>query len=152
MNAYLIVKHFILALFLTLAAYTDVKERRISNKMLLVMLLIGMIFTVATLDISEFITAGLGLLLAAVLFLPSYFFSKGGLGAGDVKLALCMGLFAGLLDFINIMIYTLLYTVIVGIGLMVIKRKNIKTRLPFAPYTLAGCLTNIIFYVVTNLS
>lgn len=149
MDTFILIKHCVLAVFLAAATYTDIKERKVYNKLIIAMLIVGVGFTLFSKSISALILALIGAAIGAVVFIAIYFGSKGGIGEGDVKLAICLALFAGLYDFINIMIYALIYTVVVGIGIMLVKRKGFKTRVPFAPYLLAGCITNIAFYIVT---
>lgn len=151
MNWYEVIKYLLFTVFLTIASYTDIRFRRISNMLMLAMFLSGIIVMLLSRDIYIYILGFVGAALAAVLFGIMYFTSKGGLGAGDVKLAICMGIFVGIYDFINIMIYSLIYTVIAGIVLAVIKRKSgnskEKTRLPFAPFILLGNITNLAFMI-----
>lgn len=151
MDWYEVIKYLLFTVFLAIAAYTDMRYRRINNLLMLAMFAVGIIVTLLSRDIGVYILALIGAVLAAVWFGIIYFTSKGGLGAGDVKLAICMGVFVGVFDFINIMIYSLIYTVIVGIVLAVIKRKSgnskEKTRLPFAPFILLGNITNMAFMI-----
>lgn len=140
-----IAKYGVLTLMLAIASYTDIKKRIISNKLILVMLLAALLFLLVGFSITTVVVSFLGFAVAGVVFVATYFLSKGSLGAGDVKLAMSMALFVGLFDFINIMLYALIYTVIVGLGAMVIKHKKLSTHFPFAPFVLAGCITNIIY-------
>lgn len=148
MDIYFIIGQVLLIVFIAIASYTDIKYRKIENRLLLIMLLVGIILLFTRFSTVNMINAALGLIVALVLFLPVYLISKSGLGAGDVKLALCMSVYTGLYDFMNIMIYSLIYTVIFGIAIMIFRRKRAKMQLPFAPFVLMGCITNVSFYLI----
>lgn len=82
---------------------------------------------------------GPAVLLASGFFLLIYLISKGrGMGFGDVKLAILMGL---LLGFPNILVALLLsfwLGAIVGLAAMALQKKGLKSELPFAPLLIAG--------------
>ena len=145
MDKIMIIKHIVLIVLLIIASYGDLKCRIIQNKLILIMFGIGIILLLISFDINVIVSSALAMTIAAIVFIGTYLFSKGNLGEGDVKLAICTSMYVGLFDFINIMIYALIYTVIVGIGIMVFKRSK-DMKLPFAPFVLAGCITNLIFY------
>ena len=90
--------------------------------------------------------AGLRGLIAAVALYAFYFVLAsvhGGMGFGDVKLALLLGLYLGWLGWSSLAVGVsagFLLGGIVGAALLLGRRANRKTRIPFGPYMLAGAL------------
>lgn len=133
------------------ASYFDFEEKRIPNifpvTMLLgstILLLLGIILhnKLAVSQLVESIIVALvcflGLTLASVL-------SKGGIGAGDIKLLSALALSSGSLVIIGTVFYSILYC---GIGagyLLVTKKMTKKEGVPFAPFILLGFVTTIFF-------
>lgn len=56
------------------------------------------------------------------------------MGGGDIKLLAMLGAFLGWKSLIFIILVSSLTAVIVGITLMMIKRKDMKYALPFGPF------------------
>ncbi|MEX0877641.1 MAG: prepilin peptidase [Candidatus Spechtbacterales bacterium] len=85
-----------------------------------------------------------GLALAVLSVLPfalMHFLSKGrAMGFGDVKLAFFMGLFLGYPAVLTAMFIAFLMGAIIGMGLMVLGRSTMKSRVPFGPFLVAGTL------------
>jgi leader peptidase (prepilin peptidase)/N-methyltransferase len=84
-----------------------------------------------------------GLLAAAALY--AFYFGLAvlhpGMGFGDVKLALLLGLYLGWLGWSSLAVGAFagfLLGGIVGAALMLARRAGRKTRMPFGPYMLAG--------------
>lgn len=78
---------------LAICLYTDIKQRRIYNKVILAAVLAGLLLSFHADGMAGLFSAGKGFLLgAALLFIP---FVAGGMGAGDLKLLAVIGLFKG---------------------------------------------------------
>ncbi|MDA1337575.1 MAG: prepilin peptidase [bacterium] len=92
-----------------------------------------------SLPLIQAIAAGVG---ASLFFFAVYAFSGGrAMGFGDVKLALFMGLF---LSWPNILIalFVAFFTgATVGVVLMFLKRKTMRSEVPFGPFLLLGLFT-----------
>ncbi|MBQ9519566.1 MAG: prepilin peptidase [Firmicutes bacterium] len=144
METFDLIKYIILTVMLAITAYTDIKERKIKNMPVLIITAFALAFMLIRLDTA--MLSLIGLAVAAAVFVVTYILSKGGLGEGDVKLAMAVGLYVGVFDFINIMLYALIYTVVAGVITAIVKRGNLKSTLPFAPFIFAGCITNIIYH------
>ncbi|KKU86521.1 MAG: Type 4 prepilin-like protein leader peptide-processing enzyme [Parcubacteria group bacterium GW2011_GWA2_47_9] len=80
--------------------------------------------------------AGLG---AALFFYAIFAFSRGKwMGFGDVKLALLMGLVLGF-PLVLVALFTAFLTgAAMGLGLVLLKQKNMKSEVPFGPFLVAG--------------
>ena len=64
--------------------------------------------------------------------------SKQQIGEGDVKLIVAYSVVYGFSKIISVLFYSLLSCLIVGVVLMIIKKKNMKLEIPFAPFMVAG--------------
>jgi len=77
--------------------------------------------------------------IASFLFFLLHFFSKGkALGFGDVKLAFFMGLFLGPQKVVLAVFLGFVLGGIVGIGLIMLKKKQLKSQVPFGPFLILG--------------
>ncbi len=86
--------------------------------------------------------------LAYCLFLgvPAVLMPRG-MGLGDVKLALLLGLFLGWIHPLLIMfslILACLFGIVVGVGILVVRRGK-SQPFPFGPWLALGCLVAIVF-------
>jgi leader peptidase (prepilin peptidase)/N-methyltransferase len=86
------------------------------------------------------ILSGLG---AALLFAGFFYFylkvrKIEGLGFGDIKMVLLMGLFLGLNRLVIAIFLGSLSGLLVGIFFMLFKKKNLKFALPFGPFLSLG--------------
>lgn len=76
---------------------------------------------------------------ASLFFFVIFFISKGKwLGFGDVKLAFFLGLILGIPGILIGLFLSFLIGAIIGIGLIILKGKNLKTEVPFAPFLVLG--------------
>lgn len=86
--------------------------------------------------ILNFLYAAFG---AAGFFLIIFLISKGKwMGFGDVKLAFFMGLLLGFPNILVALFLAFLIGAIIGIGLILAKRKHLKSELPFGPFLVTG--------------
>jgi len=76
---------------------------------------------------------------AASFFFLIWFVSQGKwMGFGDVKLAFLMGLFLGFPAILPALFFSFFVGAIIGLGLMITRRKGLKSRIPFGPFLVAG--------------
>ncbi len=76
---------------------------------------------------------------ASFFFLFFYLVSKGNwMGFGDVKFAFAMGFFLGFPEIVIALFLSFLIGAIVGVLIIVSKKKNIKSEIPFAPFLVLG--------------
>lgn len=136
---------------LWIAAYFDAKSYRIPNKLII----LGLIYR-AVLLIFELIFQREGLLkvvlnelVAAVIMLVISFLCmliiKNGLGMGDAKLFMVMGLLLGLVGVMSATVVSLFATFFEAIFLLVFRKKGRKDAIAFAPSILVGGLLAIGF-------
>jgi len=87
-------------------------------------------------SIANPILAGLG---AGAFFLFIVLISRGKwMGLGDVKLAFFMGLLLGHPNILVALFLAFLIGAIIGIGLILIGRKTLKSEVPFGPFLVIG--------------
>ncbi len=76
---------------------------------------------------------------AAVFFLAIVLVSRGKwMGLGDVKLSFLMGLFLGFPNILIALFFAFLIGAIIGVGLILAKRKTLKSEVPFGPFLVTG--------------
>ena len=81
----------------------------------------------------------LAALIASSFFLLIFLASRGRwMGFGDVKLAILMGLLLGLPNIFAALFLAFLGGAIIGIGLMLLHEKGLKSEVPFAPFLIVG--------------
>lgn len=80
--------------------------------------------------------------LASGFFLLIFIISKGRwIGFGDVKFAFFMGLFLGFPGILIAFYFAFTIGAIIGVGLIVAKRKEMKSEIPFGPFLIIGTLS-----------
>lgn len=92
-------------------------------------------------------SALIGALALSGFYLALNLLSRGGMGMGDVKLALTIGLltgYAGWKQVISASFIAFLVGATVGIVLMAMKRAGRKTALPFGPFMLLGLYASLL--------
>jgi len=77
--------------------------------------------------------------IASLFFLAIVVFSRGKwMGVGDIKLAFLMGLLLGFPYILVALFFSFLIGAIIGIGLILAKRKTMKSEVPFGPFLVIG--------------
>jgi len=114
-------------------SYTDIKERRISNKLTYPAILLLLVFRI--LSSPEFLW---GLIPGAVFFLI-FMISPRSLGAGDVKLVLLLGLGIGL-ERTAVALFLMCIFVILYLGGRRLLSLGVQRSVPLAPFLTLGLL------------
>lgn len=138
--------------FLALLAVADydLQHYLISDKVLLFCLIIALVFLTFT-GIQQGNLLNwpnspllLGLLagaLASIFLGLIHCLTRGqGMGFGDVKLAFILGLIVGWPDVILALFLSFFIGAIIGLGLVISKKKKMKEALPFGPFLVMGAL------------
>lgn len=138
--------HLTLPLFLAAALYGDLRQHRIPNGLIGLMLAVGLAGQFGQAGWQGVTIAGAGLALGLAAFLPLY--TGGGMGAGDVKLMAVSGVFLGP----GLTLIAIVYTLIFG-GLLVACRRRLRQGapgalsggrgIPYAPAIAAGIAASI---------
>jgi prepilin signal peptidase PulO-like enzyme (type II secretory pathway) len=126
--------------------FMDLKYGIILNKILLPMTVTILLYLLIINPSSLIINLACG--IAAFLFFLvitlgfKLIRGKDGMGGGDIKLAFVLGLFLGFPNIILALYIAFLTAAVVGIILILWKKKNLKnTSLPFGPFLILGTLT-----------
>lgn len=148
-----IIPQYILTMVLLcgMAALTvsDVKQKLIPNKLIIVFLLIWVMIVGITMILN--IEQGLALLFRSLggglagglIFLLCYIISRGQLGAGDVKLAFVMGLYLTGERIIGGIFYGTLLCCIYSIVQLCRKKLTLKDGVPLVPFLYMGSITTL---------
>jgi len=120
---------FVFSCLLVIFVY-DLKHFIIPDEIIFPLIIISLIFLYG----NFFVAIG-----TTFAFFLLYFFSKGKwLGFGDVKLAFFLGLFLGWPNILVGLFLSFVIGAIIGIGLIILKKKGIKSEVPFAPFLVLG--------------
>ncbi|MBQ7766811.1 MAG: prepilin peptidase [Lachnospiraceae bacterium] len=136
---------------MTILCMADYWECIVPNKILLLLILVGLIeFAVQGIRnlqglLSIIPAVILGFLFCAITFGIAYIVSKGSLGAGDVKLAILLGIFLTGEYVVGTVFYGSLLSAGFSIVQMLRKKLNRKDEIPFVPFLYMGL---IIIYLV----
>lgn len=141
---------------LVVATVIDLEHRIIPNRLtlrlpfVLLPLVIGAAaFDGAWIDLRRGVIAMIA--VPGVMFALSEVFrlvrGQVGIGMGDVKLAISIGLVVGYLGAIELVVFaygTVLSAVVIAIGLMGLGKAKLASRIPFGPYLAIGALLPIL--------
>jgi prepilin signal peptidase PulO-like enzyme (type II secretory pathway) len=78
-------------------------------------------------------------ILVSAFFLTIVLISGGKwLGFGDVKLVFFLGLLLGFPNILVAFFFSFFLGAIIGIGLVIVKKKTLKSEIPFGPFLVSG--------------
>lgn len=118
------------------AAVSDIYNRIIPFKLTLTALCIGLLICIIFYKPNEAVSYLIGGVAAFFIMKLLVFFSKDGIGGGDLALMTITGLFAGIDYLLGIFFAAVLLTGIYSLIMILIKRADKKTEIPFAPFVL----------------
>lgn len=134
--------YFVISSFLIIIFVYDLKHYIILDKVIYPAIGISFLFRILDFehwDFFEIWNLGFGVLSAPLFFLAIILVSKGRwMGLGDVKLALLMGLVLGYPNILVALFLAFLIGAIMGIGLIILGKKTIKSEVPFGPFLVLG--------------
>lgn len=140
------VRYLVLLAATFVIAWIDRHERRIPNRILLILLgiravlLVGEWTLVPSMGLSLLISSLMGMLIGGGLFLLAYFISRGGVGMGDVKLFAVIGTYVGTGSIMALVFITALAAALYSIIMLILKKIKLKEEIPFAPFVLVGII------------
>jgi leader peptidase (prepilin peptidase) / N-methyltransferase len=141
---------------MVVATAIDLEHRIIPNRLtyrlpfvLLPLLVFAAWMDSAWLDLRRGVIAGIAIPL--VMFLLSEIFrllrGQSGMGMGDVKLAVSIGLVVGYLGAIELVVFaygSVIAAVVIAVGLMLAGKAKLASRIPFGPYLALGAMMPIL--------
>ncbi len=134
----------IISCFLAVIFVFDLKHYLIPDKVVYPAIILAIIYTVSCFlfvinDFNLLIQHILSAFLAAAFFLLIVLVSRGRwMGIGDIKLAFLMGLVLGWPNILVALFLAFFIGAIMGLGLISLKRKTLKSEIPFGPFLVFG--------------
>ena len=131
---------------LAVLTVTDYKKQTVPNKIILLLLLlwtaiVGIALIVDVAAGFELLCRALGGgLVSGLIFLLCYLFSRGQMGAGDVKLAFVMGLYLTGERIIGALFYGTVLCCVYSIVQLLRKKLTLKNGVPMTPFLYLGTL------------
>jgi leader peptidase (prepilin peptidase)/N-methyltransferase len=123
-------------------AFIDLEHMIIPNRIVLTAALVGLAASVALEPRRWWIYLVAAVGAAFFLFVLALIW-RGGMGLGDVKMALLMGAVLGTLV-IEALFLAFVFGAVIGIALIVTKRKTRKDKIPFGPYLALGSVVALL--------
>lgn len=141
--------YLIITCFLIIIFVYDLKHYIIPDRVIYPAIAIALIFSFQFLISNQFLIFNqliLSAFGAAAFFLLIVLISKGRwMGIGDIKLAFLMGLFLGFPNILVALFLAFFTGAVVGLILIVLQRKNLKSEIPFGPFLVTGTILAIFF-------
>ncbi|GMQ58496.1 hypothetical protein AN1V17_28910 [Vallitalea sediminicola] len=146
-NYYQLTNYFIamelITWFLIITTISDCKDKQIPMDVVMITLILGMIsmlFNPNVIWIHSLIGFfGIGGIIALISVI-----TKGAIGMGDALVIGTIGLILGYKMAVAVLLYSLVFSGLIGLGLMAFGRVNRKTKLPMVPFMLCAFLIIII--------
>jgi len=133
------------SLFLILIFVYDLKHYIIPDKVIYPAIAIALIYNLI-LNSQFIIHNSISAFGAAAFFLAIVLISRGKwMGVGDIKLAFLIGLLLGYPKALLALFLAFLIGAIIGLGLIILKKKTIKSELPFGPFLILGIYLALFF-------
>ncbi len=143
---------FLISGFLIIIFIYDLKHYLIPDKVIYPAILVsGIWYLVSSIflnfytkyEILNVIYAAFG---AAAFFLLIVLVTRGrGMGVGDIKLAFLMGLILGWPNILVALFLAFMAGAIIGVGLIMARKKSFKSEVPFGPFLAAGTIVAMLY-------
>lgn len=143
-------KYYILLGILFLLVVIDIKKKIVPNMVLLVLLISILIVNLLQIFVygggSDLAIAyGIGAGFSFIVFFICMLISRGGIGAGDVKLFTLIGLCSGI-GATNIIFYSLCCSFLYSICMLAMRKVKMKDYIPMVPFIYMG----VLIFFITN--
>lgn len=146
---FILLQRELLIAFGYVAALTDLRSKRVPNKLVLaiasvwILTIVPQMFFQTEKAIAIMINGLIGFAMAGLLFLVVYLVSRKGLGGGDVKLMAASGLYLGFNGVLPAMFYGSVLASIFAIVLILAKKIGRKEAIPLVPFLYVGMLLTV---------
>ena len=145
-----LIKYIILTPMLLSAFVIDYKKQIIPNRLNLTMFETGIVIAflygisnvAITIDMLLGMVLGIGIFLVITL-IGGLFYGKEALGVGDIKFIAALGLYFGVANIATISIMAFLIGAVLGIILLITKRKKGNEYMPFGPFIVIATFISI---------
>lgn len=131
----------------------DFKLKIIPNLFIVIFLGIGMVFHIIDLifaaiagDVTEkaktiLLFNLLACVVITVVLVVLSLLTHGGMGFGDIKYLASLCFLGGISLLAFSLLFSLIYSMLIGLFLMLIKKKKLKDEIPFGPFMMMGVIT-----------
>jgi leader peptidase (prepilin peptidase)/N-methyltransferase len=133
-----------LATLLLIVSFIDLSHKIVPDVITLPGMLAGL-FASSALTSIGLVNAIIGLCLGGGLFLLIALLRPGGMGGGDIKLIAMIGAFLGWQAVLVTILLGALFGALVGMSLIVLKKKGRKDPVPFGPFLAGGALIAMVW-------
>lgn len=134
--------YVLLFIFLLISTYLDVKIKKINIYLCILWGVLGTVINLMLVNKGiRFYLFGLAI---GILILIFSFCTKEAIGKGDAAVFIVIGTYAGLTRTFVIFIISLILVLLIGSSLLLLKKVNKKTRLPFLPFILLAFIFSFI--------
>lgn len=134
---------FVFVASLVVLTFVDFDHQIILDEVLLLMLGCGAAYVFFT--TGDYWDALYGMSFAGGLMLLIFVLSRGGMGAGDVKLCFVLGLWLGLKASIVCLMLSFIFGGVIGVVLLATGIKGRKDPIPFGPFLCLGAYISLLF-------
>lgn len=137
-----------------LLAKVDYHEKKIPNVIILALIVIRIPFLVYELIISSEIWKSVllypvfGAAIGAGVILIAMILSRSGIGMGDVKMLLVIGLYVGSTEIIDTMFFMFFASAIGGVFLLATSKAKMKDSIPMAPFAFIGVAMKYVLLMI----
>lgn len=132
---------------LALESISDIKNKSISIWHMIVFGVLGVV--VNGIMYYQSLQSLIGGVVIGVLVLVFAFFSRGAIGKGDGVIFICIGIYLGLSKSLRLLFYSLIAAALVGGLYILVKKKSIKTQIPFVPCILIAHIAMTLMEVLS---
>lgn len=142
----LMLLYYMGVLMLSVLTVTDITEKKIPNKVLLIMLGVWAVYIVINMAFGLYSALRLaaaslsGMVFNGIVFIIGYYITKKKLGGGDVKLAAVLGLFFTVEKSFGVLLYGLILCSLCSIVLIISKKAKSDTLVPLCPFLFLGAM------------
>jgi leader peptidase (prepilin peptidase) / N-methyltransferase len=141
-----LLKYITLTALLVVISMIDLETTDVYFKTILFGLITGIIFIVfgyylSEISVMNYLVAGLigGSVIALIIVITK------GMGWGDAEICLVCGLYLGLRNTIVMLLFAFILGAVIGLALIVLKKKSRKDYIPFGPFIAAAAIFSILF-------
>lgn len=144
-----ITRYLLLLIVSFFIAWIDGEEHKIPNKILFWLaigrcaILLAECITYMSMAMVLLISAFMGMISGLLLFGTCYVISRGGMGAGDVKLFMVIGLFLGVNGVSAVAFLSVCAAAVYSLILWIRRRIGMKYTIPFGPFVYIGLIASM---------
>lgn len=146
----IILRNLVLFIILCIITYTDFKRQEIDHEPIIIGLFFITLFSLCGLNDVTTKESIIGFLIGGISFTILAFW---GMGGGDIKLMAMIGFFLGWRLTILAAYSSFVVGSVVGIGVVLFKRKSLKDYIPFGPFIAIGTTFAMFYgnYIINSL-